>query len=260
MSGRVFTERDIHMALDGEMPAEDSAGFQAWLEANPDMKARSMRLESDRALLQRTFDGVLSEPLPARFARFAQQDYAAPSRRAAWWQLAAAALIFVAGGVGGYALGGSGWSPTTVEAQMAEDAIAAHVIYSAEKLHVVEVGADQRDHLLGWLSKRVGLSLVAPDLTPYGFELIGGRLLPAEGKTAAQFMYQDVTGNRISLYITGEKGEADTGFRLVDSGNARAYYWLDGGYGCAIAGNLPAEKLLAVSKAAYRQLLSGVES
>lgn len=260
MSGRDFTERDIHMALDGEMPAEDTAGFQAWLDANPDMKARAMRLENDRAMLQRTFDGVLSEPVPERLAKFAQQGYAAPSKRATWWRMAAAAVIFVSGGLGGYALGNSGWSPVAVEGQMAEDAIAAHVIYSAEKLHVVEVGADQKDHLIGWLSKRVGLSLVAPDLASYGFELIGGRLLPAEGKTAAQFMYQDATGNRISLYITGEKGEADTGFRLVESGAARAYYWLDDGYGCAISGNLPAEKLLAVSKAAYRQLLSGVES
>ena len=64
---------------------------------------------------------------------------------------------------------------------------------------VVEVGADQKDHLVGWLSKRVGVTLTAPDLESQGFRLIGGRLLPA-GTTgmAAQFMYEDATGRRVS--------------------------------------------------------------
>ena len=45
MSRRDFTERDIHMALDGELPGEERADYEAWLDANPEMKAteRSFR-------------------------------------------------------------------------------------------------------------------------------------------------------------------------------------------------------------------------
>jgi anti-sigma factor RsiW len=150
--------------------------------------------------------------------------------------------------------------PAGREELLARNAIIAHRIYSAEKLHVVEVGADQKEHLVGWLSRRVGLTLMAPDLSAQGYELIGGRLLPADGGTAAQFMYQSADGQRVSLYVTSDKGEQDTGFRLYEGDPIRAFYWVDEGYGCAIAGAAPAAKLLAVANLAYRQLLAGVET
>ena len=60
----------------------------------------------------------------------------------------------------------------------------------------VEVGADQKDHLVGWLSKRVGTTLVAPTSLPKVSACVGGRLLPLAERPAAQFMYQDQAGNR----------------------------------------------------------------
>lgn len=47
-----FTERDIHLALDGELPAERLNDFGAWLEANPDMKIKAARFDADRQRLQ----------------------------------------------------------------------------------------------------------------------------------------------------------------------------------------------------------------
>ena len=38
-----------------------------------------------------------------------------------------------------------------------------------------------------------------------------------------------------------------------------AVYWLDKGYGCAIVGALPQERLAAVARNAYRQLIEGAE-
>ena len=66
MTRREFTERDIHMALDGETPEEERAEFDAWLEANLDMKARSLRFEADRARLRDSLAGILAEPVPKR--------------------------------------------------------------------------------------------------------------------------------------------------------------------------------------------------
>jgi len=78
------------------------------------------------------------------------------------------------------------------------DAIAAHRTYSVEVRHPVEVDAGQEAHIVQWLSKRLGHQLIVPDLTVAGFRLMGGRLLPAEDGPAAQFMYENGTGERLT--------------------------------------------------------------
>lgn len=263
MSGRDFAERDIHLAMDGELPAEDLPGFSVWLDANPDMKAKSMRFEADRAALRRAFAGSLAESVPDRLGNLVRGESARPRTRLTFWRAAAAAAIFAAGGLGGYLLGNQAALPPVDISdgrRIAQEAIEAHLLYAAEKLHVVEVAADQSEHLLGWLSKRVGLSLIAPDFSSQGLTFLGGRLLPAGGGKAAQFMYQDDAGNRVSLYVTAERGGADTGFRLMQSDGANSYYWVDDGYGCAVTGSMPADKLLILAKSAYKQLLGGAQS
>lgn len=263
MSGREFSERDLHVALDGEMPAEDRQAYSAWLEAHPDMKARSARFADDRRRLREALGGIENEPAPRRLTALLETGES-PARTGTgrrWRRAAAATALVLAGGVAGYGLGTLQRAPGTgVEFRLADGAIAAHAIYSNEKLHVVEVGADQRDHLVGWLSKRLGMTLTAPDLDAQGFELVGGRLLPSADKTAAQFMYQDATGGRISLYVIRDEASAETGFRILDERGIRAVYWLDEGYGCAVAGAIPEATLLSLADAVYRQLLNGEQS
>ena len=181
MSRRDFTERDIHMALDGELPAEERADYEAWLDANPEMKARSVRFEGDRHRLRETFAGVVAEPVPDRLDRArhrrSRQSRARPRRaggrqpqRRPYSRRVASEAISPPAGLR---------LEEQAEDLLAEEAIAAHTIYAAEQRHAVEVGAGDKDHLLGWLSKRIGLTLIAPDLAAEGFELVGGRLLPA---------------------------------------------------------------------------------
>lgn len=262
MSARQFTEQDIHLALDGELPEDDRAAYEAWLSANPDMKARAGRFADDGALLRAAIGDVVDEPVPERLTRKVQaRAYANVSPRRIGWRVAVAAALVAAGLAGGYVIGSSGWlrlSPQTL--QLADSAIAAHNIYSAEKLHVVEVGVDQKDHLQKWLSKRLDLTLVAPDLTTEGFHLIGGRLLPAGEKSAAQFMYEDSAGSRISLYVARDSSDRETGFRFAQEGATRAVFWLDEGYGCAIAGAASEQILSRIADIAYRQLLTGIAS
>ncbi|HEY5819872.1 MAG TPA: anti-sigma factor [Mesorhizobium sp.] len=255
MIQRGYSERDIHLALDGELPPDDLAGFERWLAANPDMQALAQRYTQDRQQLVGALEGILAEPVPERLSRLAGAKPRAGSDSRHLFRYAAAAALFVAGGLAGYLVAPQFSSATPPLVQMADNAIDAHLIYSNEKLHVVEVGADQRDHLQGWLSKRVGVKLIAPDLKNQGFELVGGRLLPAGKKTAAQFMYQDATGNRVSLYVTRDETGADTGYRVLEERGARALYWLDGGYACAVAGSTPEGTLSAIADATYKQLL-----
>ena len=182
MSRRDFTERDIHMALDGELPSEERADYENWLEANPEMKARSVRFEADRARLRDTFAGVLDERVPARLTELVTGKAARPAAGAPRWRMAAAAA-YPARARGGRRLSGRHRRlglEAQAEDELAENAITAHTIYAAEQRHAVEVGANDKDHLLGWLSKRLGLTLIAPDLTADG--LPAGRRAPVAGR------------------------------------------------------------------------------
>lgn len=264
MTRRDFTERDIHMAIDGELPGEERMAYDAWLEANPEMKAKSARYIADRAAMRAAFAGVMDEPVPARLrqAVFGEASAKATAWRSRWWLSAAAALVLAVGGLGGYVAGMDGIGRGhDSDDQLAEQAIAAHVIYAAEKRHAVEVAASDKDHLQTWLSNRVGLKLVAPDLAAEGFELVGGRLLPAgnQGK-AAMLLYEDAKGERISLFVTADSSATSKGTYAAEAGGPEAVYWLDKGYACAVVGSLPADRLSDVAKSAYGQLVAGISS
>src|SRR5262249_61286155 len=110
----------------------------------------------------------------------------------------------------------------------ARRAAVAHIVYSPEVRHPVEVGADQEAHLVAWLSKRLGAQLKVPHLGSLGYTLVGGRLLPGERGPVAQFMYQDGKGQRLTLYVRVNADESrETAFRFAQENSIGVFYWLD---------------------------------
>jgi len=214
-----------------------------------------MTEEEDRAeyadqnnLLRRQFDTVLTEPIPARMYL----------KRQAWHEYARAA-IFVAVGV---AIGLSvpllrpaPANPALVATPLPIRAARAHLVYSPEVRHPVEVEAKEQDHLVKWLSKRLDLKLKVPVLSTEGFELLGGRLLPGTDGPVAQFMYQDATGKRLTLYVTRpHKGDEVTAFRFAQEGRVSVFYWIDRDCGYALSGEIDKPQLSRVATLVYRQL------
>ncbi|WP_379061147.1 anti-sigma factor family protein [Mesorhizobium sp. UC22_110] len=261
MTARDFTERDIHLALDDELPDEERTAFELWLESNPEMKARSSRFSADRDALRGALSAILDEPVPSRFTKLVAGDTGTRAPlRSRWWQAAAAAVLLATGGTGGYVIGSRGIAVEDPSAdRFAEEAVAAYTVYAAEKRHAVEVPASDGEHMRNWLSARIGLRLITPDLTADGFQLVGGRLLPSGSGKAAMLLYEDAEGNRVSLFVTSESGSYAKG-TYAEKNGPTAVYWLDKGYGCAVVGVLPQERLATVARNAYRQLIEGAES
>ena len=125
--------------------------------------------------------------------------------------------------------------------------------FSVEVRHPVEVDAGQEAHLIQWLSKRLGRQLVAPDLAAAGFQLMGGRLLPAEDGPAAQFMYENGDRERLTLYLRAGVG-GETAFRYHEEGGVGAFYWSDEGFGYAIAAKADRGLLLHIAELVYQQI------
>jgi len=117
----------------------------------------------------------------------------------------------------------------------------------------VEVKAGE-EHLVRWLNRRVGAPFAAPSLVEHGWKLMGGRLVPDGGQPAAQFMYEDGSGRRLTLYIRKETGTANTAFRFAEREGFGAFYWIDQPLAYALAGRLQREELMGLANLVYAQL------
>ncbi len=132
-------------------------------------------------------------------------------------------------------------------------ALGAHTVYVPEVRHPVEVKADEA-HLVRWLAKRVGADVRAPALGTLGWRLMGGRLLPDQGLPAAQFMYEDASGRRLTLYVRKETGLNNTSFRFYEQDGFGSFYWIDRPLAYALSGRLSRDELMNLANIVYAQL------
>ena len=202
-----------------------------------------------KALLKRHFDPVATEPIPARMYL----------RRPAWIGYSKAAMLVAVGVAVGlaapYFRTPHPGAPVATAATFPIRAARAHAVYAPEVRHAVEVDASQQDHLVKWLSKRLGVPLKVPVLGVEGFELLGGRLLPGPEGPVAQFMYQDAAGKRLTLYVSRpNRADSLTAFRFAQDGPVSVFYWIDRECGYALSGELDRPTLSRVATAVYRQL------
>lgn len=247
-------EDDLHAYADGQLEAARRAEVEAWLAAHPEDAARVQAWSRQNHALHEAFDEVLNEPLPLELVRAASRRQ---GRATHLWRAAAAVLAVAGAGMLGYAAGLHNGSAPPQYASLPQAAAIAHVVYSPEVRHPVEVEAQHADHLVAWLSKRLGHSLHAPDFRRQGFDLLGGRLLPGETGPVAQFMYEDRLKRRITLYVRRDNAKpSETSFRHAREDGIEVFYWVDQGFGYALSGNVEKTEMGQLADAAYRQISS----
>jgi anti-sigma factor RsiW len=298
----------LHAYVDGQLTAEDAAQVAAWLQQHPADAERVLAWQAQRSQLQALRLDLLEETLPPRFQSawgVMPAGPGGPKRRwltAVGWAAngpwAAAAMLLLGLGLGWSlrplltADPGTGAISSAAVPGFVRDAALAHALYAPERRHAVEVGAEQEEHLVQWLSKRLGTPLRVPALSAQGFHLVGGRLLPGSvdvpdaagagaraasgpgtgpgpgnvaGIARAQFMYQNAQGERLTLYVSvlpPSSGAAtdtpDTAFRFATTGHGadarQSFYWLDGRLGYALTGQLDRQRLAMLAEAVYRGL------
>jgi anti-sigma factor RsiW len=258
-------EDELHALVDGRLAPPAAAALRERLLADPSAQARVAAWRAQRDALRACYDKVGDAALPAPLVAAAERAQRSQAQADQWWRWGGmAAAVVLAFGLGW--IGGGRWEALDGLAagagqarHFAQQAAVAHAVFQPEVRHPVEVTAAQQEHLVQWLSKRLGRPLKIPVLTAQGYELVGGRLLPGDEGARAQFMYQNATGQRITLYVgavkPGAGGDArETAFRFLADGAVPGFYWVDQGFGYAIAGQLPRGSLQDLASAVYGQL------
>lgn len=244
-----ITQSDLQAYTDGQLSVERAREVEAYLQDTPEAKAMVEDYRRINAAIHEAFDPVLEESLPA------QLDTG--KGRGRQWRVAAATFWLALGGLIGWQIHPviqATNSADMLTAQLVNPATFAHVIYTPEVRHPVEVGGDQQVHMAKWLSKRLKTTIKIPDLTALGYELVGGRLLPSTDRMAAQFMYQRSDGLRVTLYSrNGAWNNKHTSFQYKRQQDASIFYWIDGPLGFALVGNLDKQELFKLSESIYQQ-------
>ena len=265
MSKLPITEADLHAYVDGVLPEARRADIETYLAALPAEAERLRAYGEQKTALRALFNSVLEEPIPARL-----KEAAAPRTTFLFYRRAIAAGIVLAlvSGTAGWLLRGV-MQPSTFIAQslgivplpageitnLPRQAAIAHVVYSPDVKRPVEIGVDQEHQLVAWLSKRLGAHIQPPKLSSLGYELIGGRLLPGTSGPVAQFMYHDIIGLSLTLYLSTENTvNRDTGFRFAQEGPVNVFYWINGRFGYALSAGIDKDELARIATAVYNQL------
>lgn len=250
-----INDKEIQAYLDQQLTPENAKKFQARLKNNPAAQKKLVEYQKIEASLKGLYQPVYEEMIPPHLLNTCKQK---PFNYLA---IAASILFFVVGALSGWQIENfSTPHGDSLAIDLESPAMFAHSVYSVEKLHPVEVGADKKQHMNNWLSKRLKTQIKAPDLRQYQFELVGGRLLPStKERMAAQYMYQNKKGERVTLYIKrGVWPQKETAInhssKMLRNNSFNASFWTDGSLGYVITSQLEQQINQELSETIYQQM------
>ena len=240
--GREIGEDDLQAFVDDQLALERESLVQQYLRAHPGEAQRVAAYKAQRNQLRALFADSASEPLPPKL----RVSYILRYRASRWWTgWRAAAAIVLATGLG-VASGWFLWAPAQPSLPklatqvLVEQAIATYAVYAPDERHPVEMSAADEARLTRWLSERLRRAVTPPDLSEFGYKLLGGRLLATErGGAAAMLMYSNAQGMRVSLLLRPMIPSLTVPDRDITEGPLQLCVWIGKGMGYALAASMP---------------------
>ena len=241
----------LHAYVDHQLSDAQSAKVEEWLDAHPADAAKVQSWAIQNIALSRKFDKVHFQHVPEHLS---PQHMKLRHNRAYFAQAAAVLLIVGSSLIGWF---GHGWyeKEQLPIKQFVDSATMAYRVYSSEIKHPVEVGFSQKQHLQTWLSRRINHKLMIPELSDFGYKLVGGRLLSNTHSPAALLMYQQKSGARITLYAANSGTTRELSYQLTQKTDVNTYHWSTDGIDYALSGgNLEVSALKRVCDVVYDQM------
>lgn len=254
-----ITDEQLCAYIDGELDAGDRLLIEQALAADERLRAKLASWTAQTHGLRKALAEDLNDELPERLLRMARRrsspgKLAAPLRSHWAWLWArlraspgpAGAVAFAA--LIGMVVGRMLTPAPDMDDQLVRLAAVAHHVYSPDKRQPVEwKGEDPA--LLTWISRRLNAKVTAPDLDGYRF--LGGRLLAGAEEPAAQFMYEEASGLRLTLFVRTEGAASRHSEPRCDAyRGVQVCYWYADDVAYALAGEVGEGRLSALAQGA----------
>ena len=251
---RPIAEEELHAWIDGQLEPDRLPAVLRYLQEQPDVARRVAAWRDQREALRAAFAPVAAEPIPPRLGleRLVQQRLTGggcpggPRRRCCWRSASAARG-------GGSCTAASRRRPAAITL-LAQQAVANHVVYTADRRRPTELGAQQRDDLARWVSNRLNHQVAPPDLSADGYSYMGGRLAATPDGPAGLFMYDDPQGVRLTVFVLPLNAAASMPIQHVDFAHVDGCAWIDKSVGYTVVGKLPPAELRRIAELVRRQL------
>lgn len=247
MNMSIPTENDLHAYSDGQLDEERQRQVESYLAANPDAArvVDQIRLETQR--LRSTHQNLAQFTAPAHLdpARI-RRELRARSRR----RMAMAAMLVMGISVGGW----GGWQAREGSLRadyvpMADAVQAYRLFASSDATPVVDLASTQPTELQAWLNRHFVQPEPIPDFNAFGFQPVGGRLVPSEYGTAAMIIYKNAQGHSIIYYVRPPGNVVNFGNGDRKEGNLLTQYWKQGRYFYAVVSPTDTGSTRAVQQA-----------
>lgn len=246
-----IAELDLLALADGFLDDDPArkAEVEAAIARDPQAASRLSDYRAQTSALRAAYAGAIAEPVPERL--LAVVDSAERARERPVLRRAAAGLMIVSAGLGGWFVGYDGDDPA--RRALLDESYRHYVLQGPDQSAAVSAGT-ALERAIGWVDDEVAIRLSAPDLTGEGFSLVGKRSVRDSGDQLVALDYRSGDGRAFSLFIAPRW--TDSPGPIVDrerDGVALAY-WHDGPLAASIATQLPQAEARALAEAVRRAM------
>ncbi len=257
-------DETLNAYADGELDIDERARVEAALAKDPRVRARLEAIRRASLLGRAAVDGLARTGVPDAIRERVWPLERASSRAGfgpGWAAPAWAAVLFLSLG-----LGIGAWLARPGEAPMPElpmQPVAWH--QQAAWYHGLAAERQARSQPLlldlehgevalleATLAQRLERGVTVPDLSRYGLELLGARLLVERLRPLAQVFYQEPAGGLVSLLLSLDTGpDAPPRFQRV--GETPVLSWREDGTAYVLAGDAGRERLHGLATVVLEQ-------
>jgi anti-sigma factor RsiW len=243
-----ITELDLQAYVDGQLDRHRRGAVERHLRTHADDAAKVARWAAQNGALLRLFDRVTEPPSP--------EDPAIPAKRGkgnrGFGRSTGGYAAFLLLGCALGWLGASTWPPGDA-ANMDPLLDGALAVREAEASP--PANPDAVSSSLNWARRASMDDIHAPDLSRYGFKVLGGRVATlGPGLQAAQIDYGDGEGRRVTVQVLPRRPTPDPPIETERRGDVRFAFWRTGGLTFVLAGDVPRPDALALAKEAHRSM------
>jgi anti-sigma factor RsiW len=246
-------EHELQAYVEGALGAERRRAVERHLRANPREAERIAAYRAQKAVLAALLDDASASSPPramsslaAALARKLEQQRRA---RAGFRSVVAASLLIAVAGIGWFGRGEYDHRQGGFASILTQQAAQGYRMYAGADGFADQMAGAEATDPFHWLAQRaLGQNLVAPDLRPLDYLLVGGWVFPTQFGSAVQLLYRDGAGAVVTLYVVYGGAPLPESFSYAQDGDLMLLFWRSQNVGYCLAGRLGQPQLAAIAE------------